>query len=45
MIERSRERWSYTINYSLFFDLKAEIKASLVSERVEHLGFDVSINY
>ena len=31
--------------FSLFFDLKAEIRASLVSERVGHLGFDISINY
>ena len=40
MIERLRERC-----YSLFFDLKAEIRASLVSERVGHLGFDISIIY
>ena len=36
------ERWSlprYTINH-----LKVEIRASLVSERVGPLGFDVSIN-
>ena len=29
---------------SPFFDLNAEIRASLVSERVGPLGFDVSIN-
>jgi len=37
------ERWSlprYTINH-----LKVEIRASLVSERVGHLGFDISIYY
>ena len=43
-----RSAGRYTINqgndYSPFFNLNAEIRASLVSERVGHLGFDVSIN-
>ena len=43
-----RSTGRYTINqgndYSPFFDLNAEIRASLVSERVGPIGFDVSIN-
>jgi hypothetical protein len=44
-INRAASASRYTIIDSLFFDLKAEIRASLVSERVGHLGFDISINY